>query len=393
MEEQAYHVVSDFPRISAQCKTSGKSLYFHVTDKIAFIRWVDPFHLITCVEKPSGDDINHVLFYYQLNPARLLAIYDFATPIRDLITLPLLNKRQDQQIVQRTTQQPPQQQSAAKQKNYEQFVFITPTSLNVFNPIEVPKVITPYPTTIPLPLSPICLSAHPKLPFLFVGCIDGTVVVINHSMQILSLIKTHNAPIIKAIPSTDVPHAFVCCARGPSMIKIQSLLTGQSLNTLPLHIFMTDLSWAGDSDSPIIIGDSFGFVSMIDRRCVSKKSKKQATFTRIKVHKGGCNAVDSVGTVVFSAGDDGTAVVFDKQKFDLKRKRGGFKELRVLVKTVERSDGVIEVMEDVDVEQDLDSYVLLDDKRRVVDIKYNASLKIVAIAVRKGLVILKRLNC
>ncbi|BFU21223.1 hypothetical protein EHI8A_006540 [Entamoeba histolytica HM-1:IMSS-B] len=369
-EEPQYSVISEFPKINTQCKTPGKSLYFHVTNKISFIRWVGSLKLITCVEKPNGNEIEHILFYHQLSPAKLISIFDFSTSIRDLIVLNCTNKN--------------------KEDEKYQLAFITTRSLHLFYPVPISKVIHPSSNSIELPDSPTCLTAHPTYPLLLVGCIDGRILIINHSLQIVSVLKTHNAPLIKVICSKDVPHSFICCARGPSIVKMYSFLTNQLLNSLALHIFMTDICWNGNCESSMIVSDSFGYISVVGRRTTQPKPKKQATFQRAKLHRSGCNAVDGRDDLVFSGGDDGTAVMFDKTQFHLKRKKDGIKPTHVLVKVVQKTDGSTEILEDLDLEQNMENYVLTDDTTRVIDVKLNPEYFIIAIAVRKGVVVLKR---
>ena len=152
---------------------------------------------------------------------------------------------------------------------------------------------------------------------------------------------------------------------------------------------MTDMTWNGFSDSFIIVCDSFGHISVIDKKSIQCKSKKQATFQRSKLHKSGCNAVDVIKNVVFTAGDDGCCIAFEKNHFHLKRKKDT-KMMKVLVKVVKNEEGIYEIIEDCELDGNTEGYELNDDNMRIVDVKTNVEKKIVAVAIRKGTIVLKR---
>ncbi|KAL7713751.1 WD domain containing protein [Entamoeba marina] len=372
-KQQPYEIVSNFPEITRQVKTHGRSMYFHTPNKILFLRWINKNTLATCVENPVGIDVFHYIYLYSISPPSILTIYDFNCPIRDFVASSPLNKP-----------------DISKTDLSElKFHFIDQTHFHTFSPQFLTKIIRPETIQTKLPSSPVCLTSHTTLPLFLIGCVDGNVVVVNRDHQIVSIVKTHNAPINKICISQDVETAFICCAHGPITIKMHSLLSPHPLGTLPLHIFMSDMLWDGNSESPIIVGDSFGFISVIDKRTAAVKTKKQSTFSRIKTHQGGCNAVDYYNTFVFSAGDDGRAILFNKKQFDSKRKRDlNSSNIKVLAKAVKK-DGVVELYEDLSFES-VDGYVLEDDDVRMIDIKINPSLSVVAIAVRKGVVCLRK---
>ncbi|ELP84701.1 hypothetical protein EIN_173760 [Entamoeba invadens IP1] len=375
MEEAKYTVLSDLPPPTQNYKSDAITLTITISTKISFLRWVGPL-LLTCAENPNSTDFSHILYLHQLDPPKLLSIYDPSSSIRDLAVLPSSNDIPN----------------PSPSPICDQAVYITDKSICIMELSHTNKVVKPIVGESLLPYPPTSVCAHLKHPLLYVGCVDGTVLLLNNTLQIISLVKTNNAPIVKAIPSLELTHLFVSCSRGPSMLKVQTFLSPHPVNTIPLHIFMTDIFWDGHAVDPLIVGDALGFVNVIDRSSAAVKAKKQATFTRVKAHSSGCNAVDTFGSLVFSGGDDGRVVVFDKQRYHNRRKRKGAKTIHVLFKVMKENGDVV-VNEDVaENEKQLEGYVLSDDDVRIVDLKINKKLEKIAIGVRKGVVLVKSLQ-